>query len=429
MGVLIADAVDAYHLRLVDFAPSTVSKFRSTFPPYYQCANPMDLTGSAKTDDMLKAGKLALEDPNIDAVIMGVQPIAPGFADPDKLAEILVEHFGPGKTQKPFLVVEFGGKHNDDRVMRTIMKEKGMAVYPGAEEALRALDKLAAYTEYLDARRQITSQVGSPRECSLDVPVAGHPRDHASVRQGAGEGPHDADGGGGLRRVLAVRDPDPRVPRGDARRGRGGLRGDAAAERIDEVRGEGGVAGRGAAGAERGVDHPQDRRGGRGAEPEGPRDGAADGGGAAREVQQAGRGVSRHYGERNGPEGTRDDDRRQSRRHLRPHHRLRTGRRAGGGAEGRGVQHVSGKRGGRAVLAAESEKHAIGRGVGRDRPLERSFRGQPALNKPLFAQYISSLSQIMEQCPQVSEIDINPLIQSHDGSMVAVDSVFRLKHL
>ena len=83
MGVLIADAVDAYNLRLVDFSPSTVSKFRATFPPYYQCANPMDLTGSAKTEDMLKAGKLALEDPNIDAVIMGVQPIAPGFADPD----------------------------------------------------------------------------------------------------------------------------------------------------------------------------------------------------------------------------------------------------------------------------------------------------------------------------------------------------------
>lgn len=56
------------------------------------------------------------------------------------------------------------------------------------------------------------------------------------------------------------------------------------------------------------------------------------------------------------------------------------------------------------------------------------FRGQPALNKQLFASYTSAISRIMEQCPQVSEIDINPLIQSHDGSMTAVDSVFRLKH-
>ena len=45
-GVLIADAVDQYKLKLVDFTPDTVKRFRSTFPPYYQCANPMDLTGS-----------------------------------------------------------------------------------------------------------------------------------------------------------------------------------------------------------------------------------------------------------------------------------------------------------------------------------------------------------------------------------------------
>lgn len=44
--MLIADAVDQYKLKLVDFTPDTVKRFRSTFPPYYQCANPMDLTGS-----------------------------------------------------------------------------------------------------------------------------------------------------------------------------------------------------------------------------------------------------------------------------------------------------------------------------------------------------------------------------------------------
>ena len=208
MGVLIADAVDAYKMKLVDFTPETVTKFRATFPPYYQCSNPMDLTGSAKTEDMLKAGHLALEDPNIDAVIMGVQPIAPGFADPDKLAEILVEHFGPGKTQKPFLVVEFGGKHNDDRMMRTIMKEKGMAVYPGAEEALRVLNKLVGYTEYLRDRKAITTEVEARWACDVDVPADGHPEHQRAVRQGAEQGPKDSHGGGGVRRFHSVRHQD-----------------------------------------------------------------------------------------------------------------------------------------------------------------------------------------------------------------------------
>ena len=149
MGVLIADAVDLFHMELGTFAPSTVSQFRSLFPPYYQCANPMDLTGSAKTDDMLKAGHLALDDPNVDAVIMGLQPIAPGFDDPLTMAKLLTSHFGPGKTKKPFLIVEFGGTQSADRMLRTTLKENGMAVYGSAEEALRGLDKLMNYVEFL----------------------------------------------------------------------------------------------------------------------------------------------------------------------------------------------------------------------------------------------------------------------------------------
>ena len=120
----------------------------------------MDLTGSAKTEDMLQAGHLALEDPNIDAVIFGLQPIAPGLADPDVMANEIVKHFGPGKTKKPFVVVEWGGKYPDDRTIRTILREKGVAVYPGAEEALRVLSKLAGYQEYLNDRTSITTEVG-----------------------------------------------------------------------------------------------------------------------------------------------------------------------------------------------------------------------------------------------------------------------------
>ena len=56
------------------------------------------------------------------------------------------------------------------------------------------------------------------------------------------------------------------------------------------------------------------------------------------------------------------------------------------------------------------------------------FRGQPALNRAKFAEYIATISQIMAECPSIREIDINPLIQLHDGSLTAVDSVFTLSH-
>lgn len=210
-GVLVADAVDQFKMKLVDFAPSTVTKFKATFPPYYQCANPMDLTGSAKTNDMLQAGHLALEDPNIDAVVFGLQPIAPGLADADVMAKKLVEEFGPGKTKKPFVVVEWGGKYPDDRTIRTILKESGMAVYPGAEEALRVLSKLAGYQEYLNDRKSITTEVGEKRELYVDVFHDRYGGRAFALRQGGGEGSLDADGSGGLRRVLALRHPHARL--------------------------------------------------------------------------------------------------------------------------------------------------------------------------------------------------------------------------
>ena len=60
--------------------------------------------------------------------------------------------------------------------------------------------------------------------------------------------------------------------------------------------------------------------------------------------------------------------------------------------------------------------------------VRRRFRGQPALNKQKFGEYIATISEIMSQCDIIKEIDINPLIQLHDGSLTAVDSVFTLKH-
>lgn len=47
-GVLLADSVDTYRMNLTDFSPETIKKFKATFPPFYACSNPMDLTGSGR---------------------------------------------------------------------------------------------------------------------------------------------------------------------------------------------------------------------------------------------------------------------------------------------------------------------------------------------------------------------------------------------
>ena len=46
-----------------------------------------------------------------------------------------------------------------------MLKEAGMAVYPGGEEALRVLNKLVSYKEYLDDRKSVTSEVRAREAC------------------------------------------------------------------------------------------------------------------------------------------------------------------------------------------------------------------------------------------------------------------------
>lgn len=82
-----------------------------------------------------------------------------GFADPDVLAKQIVEHFGPGKTQKPSWLWSGVASILTIVPSESILKESGMAVYSGAEEALRVLSKLASYQEYLTARKSIHSEV------------------------------------------------------------------------------------------------------------------------------------------------------------------------------------------------------------------------------------------------------------------------------
>lgn len=128
-GVLLADSVDTYKMNLTDFSPETVKKFKETFPPFYVCSNPMDMTGSVKTKEFIAAAKLALDDPNVDSVIFAYQPGAPGLELPLEMAQTIEKNFGPGKTKKPFIVLEFGGKYPDDDVIRDYLNKVGMSVY------------------------------------------------------------------------------------------------------------------------------------------------------------------------------------------------------------------------------------------------------------------------------------------------------------
>lgn len=59
----------------------------------------------------------------------------------------------------------------------------------------------------------------------------------------------------------------------------------------------------------------------------------------------------------------------------------------------------------------------------KSRALLGAFRGEPAVDSDLLIQTLLGLSRAAVECPDVSEIDINPLLVTPDGKPVAVDAL------
>lgn len=58
-------------------------------------------------------------------------------------------------------------------------------------------------------------------------------------------------------------------------------------------------------------------------------------------------------------------------------------------------------------------------------PLLQAFRGQPAVDLNELAKTITNLSRLADDCPEIAEMDLNPVIASPDGTF-AVDILLRL---
>ena len=59
-------------------------------------------------------------------------------------------------------------------------------------------------------------------------------------------------------------------------------------------------------------------------------------------------------------------------------------------------------------------------------PLIESFRGQRAVDRQVLEQTLMGLSAIAVDFPEIVEIDINPLIATTSGELLAVDALMSL---
>ena len=136
-GILAADACEAQGLELPALSAKTTAALRSFLPAAASVGNPVDMLASAPPEHYRRAQKLLLGDDAIDSlVIIFIPPIATNV---DEVAAAIVE--GAAGARKP--------------VIATFMSAKGappvlapIPCYPFPESAVIALARAAAYGEW-----------------------------------------------------------------------------------------------------------------------------------------------------------------------------------------------------------------------------------------------------------------------------------------
>jgi acetyl coenzyme A synthetase (ADP forming)-like protein len=143
LGILCADACEAAGLSLPELAPRTLEALRTIVPVEASLANPVDMLGSAAADTYERVLPLVLADPGVDAVIVLFVP--PVVAGADEVATAITR------------AVDAGGPR-DKPVLASVISHAGTPAallagdvtpfaYP--ESAARSLGRVAERAEWL----------------------------------------------------------------------------------------------------------------------------------------------------------------------------------------------------------------------------------------------------------------------------------------
>ena len=155
-GILAADACEAHGLELPTLADQTITDLRSFLPPTASVANPVDMIASASPDHFLRATRILLADENVDSVIVIFIP--PLVTDPEAVAGAIVE----------------GSRNAGNKpVLANFMSAKGAPAILGSipsygfpESAASALAKVTTYGEW---RRRKLGTIPSFNDIQTDA--------------------------------------------------------------------------------------------------------------------------------------------------------------------------------------------------------------------------------------------------------------------
>jgi len=148
-GAMAADECELRGLRVVEFAPESVSKLEEMkrakrIPSFVSISNPIDLTGSVTSEMLELVTEVALGDPGVHGVIvMGLHHV-PGLREDyvDRVVELARGSVKP-------VVASIIGETEMALYLRARFEKLGIPAYSSPEDGARAMAALCKYGSYL----------------------------------------------------------------------------------------------------------------------------------------------------------------------------------------------------------------------------------------------------------------------------------------
>ena len=138
-GVLASDSVAKFGLEMAEMTSGTVKALKAKFSPAMNIGNPLDLLGDATTERYKIALEAAINDGNVDAIVLVVLYQTPRITTDviDVITEI------NARKKKPMVVVSTGGEFTE--LLRRNLEMAGIATFEYPEEAVKSLGALVGY--------------------------------------------------------------------------------------------------------------------------------------------------------------------------------------------------------------------------------------------------------------------------------------------
>lgn len=144
-GIIIADALEALGLEVVELTAKTQARLREVLPAEAAVRNPVDMIASATSRTYEQALAMVLEDENVDAAVAAFVPPL-GIRQVDVAESIVAAR--KRYPEKPLLAVLMGREGLPEG--KAQLHEAGVPAYIFPESAARALSALYRYRKWLD---------------------------------------------------------------------------------------------------------------------------------------------------------------------------------------------------------------------------------------------------------------------------------------